>query len=383
MSDNSDTPDIDKVRKSTTLVGSQTSINTNVTKFFSKIGSQLAIIIIYFFISGVLLYMCKIAQSNILPNDIKAFPYTNIPVKIESIQENIFTELFKSPPSSMKISFPYNNNNSYNYLLETIRLGKTNNSTNRYFLTIIENIIHFNYSFLSIALNLINLLPELVVIFLGPIIYICLILFLFGANNFYFIYLWFVQMKWFFKEYNNHSWEDIDLIINPIRFTFSIWTSIFYGFLFLIQIYFGGILFLLPISLYLFIFFTLPSYESLLNDKPASVLTVVSGVFKYYKISIMIIITYLTVSNAFAMLGTTSGIITVVLLLLAYFFKLFNFYQPIEELSTKLGTFRQAKKTMIKPNDIKSSIKGGGNRGNIIKQIQKLSSYLNKINKNT
>ena len=40
------------------------------------------IIVIYFFLGGLVLYGCKIGQSNILPTDENCYPYTNLKPEI-------------------------------------------------------------------------------------------------------------------------------------------------------------------------------------------------------------------------------------------------------------------------------------------------------------
>ena len=49
-------------------------------------------IIIYYGFSGALLYSCKLAQSNILPTEIKCEPYTEYKPTIQEKQTNIFTD---------------------------------------------------------------------------------------------------------------------------------------------------------------------------------------------------------------------------------------------------------------------------------------------------
>ena len=93
----------------------------NVGKFFVSVLALVAFIIAYFFIGSLVLYSCKVGQSNILPTDEKCFPYTdNIPV-IESIQTNIFTTMFTDPQLSLKLKIPYDKDNSKNMFLDILR----------------------------------------------------------------------------------------------------------------------------------------------------------------------------------------------------------------------------------------------------------------------
>ena len=74
------------------------STTSNNGNYVSNIGSFLLtvfiiflIIVVYYASSGLVLYACKLAQSNILPTDIHCFPYTETKPDIQPIQTNIFT----------------------------------------------------------------------------------------------------------------------------------------------------------------------------------------------------------------------------------------------------------------------------------------------------
>ena len=68
-------------------------------------------IIIYYTGSGLLLYVCKLAQSNILPTDINCAPYTDSTPIITPVQIDIF-QTGGDDPLSMKLNFPYDAYNS-------------------------------------------------------------------------------------------------------------------------------------------------------------------------------------------------------------------------------------------------------------------------------
>ena len=75
---------------------------------------------IYYTGSGLILYACKLAQSNILPTDIHCSPYTDSKPNIQPIKTNIFSTGGDNP-LSMKLSFPYNEYNSKNYIIDMFR----------------------------------------------------------------------------------------------------------------------------------------------------------------------------------------------------------------------------------------------------------------------
>ena len=92
----------------TTISDTQTTDNNDDIKeqptFFGKIVQFfISLIIILIIISGhitcgsLVLYGCKISQSNILPKDINCYPYTDTKPNIQNISTNIFPT-FTDPP---------------------------------------------------------------------------------------------------------------------------------------------------------------------------------------------------------------------------------------------------------------------------------------------
>lgn len=81
--------------------------------------------IIYFSCSGLILYGCKLAQSNILPTNIHCSPYTDTKPNIQPIETNIFTTMFTKPQMSMKLKFPHNEYNASNKILDMFYEYKT------------------------------------------------------------------------------------------------------------------------------------------------------------------------------------------------------------------------------------------------------------------
>ena len=64
----------------------------------------------------------------------------------------------------------------------------------------IETIIHFNYSVFNKILDMLNGLPEILLIIFGPVIFAFISTFVLIADHLYLIYLWFAQMGWFFTK---------------------------------------------------------------------------------------------------------------------------------------------------------------------------------------
>jgi hypothetical protein len=363
---------------------------SKITSFLSSIIYIIIHIIIYFSFSGIILYLCKLAQSNILPTEINCFPYTNNEINITSIKSNIFNT-WTDPPLSMKIEFPYNEYNKSNKIIDIFREYKEKSNSNflaNYFIAIIESIFHLNYSAINTIFNMFNEFSEIVLILFGPILIFFILFFLFLFNHLYIIYSWFSNMYWFLKTNSNDTnigkpkWDDVTFT-SPLNFCFGLGLI----FLFIILFFIGFPL----LSFIIFILFSwcilsCLSYKSLYNSKDINVGTIIKEVIKYYKIPIVSLISLFIITYAFSKLGNIQGIFSIITLLLIYFgFLKFDLFKSInEENLTSLVSYKQAKKTCsFKNNNIKKSssllgsllgIQSGGNITNHLKKINKMSS---------
>ena len=107
----SDTNIIDEKKGEYLSSDSTDSYSSKLVSFIISFVFVILIILTYFSSSSLILFMCKIAQSNILPTDEKCAPYTdNEPIINPSpIQTNIFTT-YTDPEMSMKMEIPYDIN---------------------------------------------------------------------------------------------------------------------------------------------------------------------------------------------------------------------------------------------------------------------------------
>jgi hypothetical protein len=88
-------------------------------------------------------------------------------------------------------------------------------------------------------------------------------------------------------------------------------------------------------------------YQSSMNNKNTSAISIIQATFKYYKTTIMGIFSFFVILNAFSKLGLISGIFSIAVLALIYFGTI-----PIDLFKTvnkdnlsPLVSFNQAKKT--------------------------------------
>jgi hypothetical protein len=387
MTDTTNDTSIIENKKSGDSSSSAINFSSKIQGFIISLIAIIAVILLYFSSGSLILFVCKLAQSNILPTEPNCYPYTDNRPNIEKIQTNIFTT-FTDPEMSMKLEIPYDNKNSKNKILDIFRDYKNKPSSNflaNYFVSIVENLMSFDYSMINNIMNYLNSMPEAALIGLGPII--VGILFSIGIllNGLYFIYLWIANMSWFFKTNTNQSgegkpnWENVG-ITSPVNYGLAIGLVI----LFMIILFIGfPIISLIPFIIVFYTSFSCLLYKGLLNGKPVSSLSIIANVLKYYKITIVSLISIFLVFLAFSKLGTAPGIFSIITIGLIYWGVIsIDIFKPISEVNlTPVVSYEQAKKTCSfkTPSSEKHGFlynlifgqKGGANLTNQLKKINK------------
>lgn len=346
MTETTDSSAIDEKNKSNSSDNSD--YLNNLGGFMKNVIIIFLVVIIYFTGSGFILYACKLAQSNILPTDENCAPYTSSKPNINEVKTNIFT----SDDVSMKLSFPYNEENSKNYLIDLFREYKDEPKSNflaNYFISIIEKIINLNFLIFNAGLDKLNKFPEIFLVLLGPIILSIMTIFIFMANNVYLWFLWFAKMGWFFKTNTNDSssgkpkWEDVS-ITSPVSYGCAIGLVILFCILFFISL---PLITFLSWLLMVSCIISGLSYKSVMNGKLISVLPIIKDTFKYYKSVIMSVLSFFVVISAFSKLGPVPGIFSIITLALIYFgiISIDLFKSSNKENLSPLVSDNQAKKT--------------------------------------
>ena len=283
MAETSDTSAIDE--KKETNKKNKKNESTNIGSFIFKVFVLFLIILAYFGCSGLILYICKLAQSNILPTNERCFPYVDQKItKIDEIETNIFptTSEESKTPLSMKMQFPYAGNTKEGKYNEGNR-GDSNFIAN-YLISLIEPILSFNYSSFTYIFNMLNGFPEWVVIVFGPIIVGIITGILFACDWVYSVWLWFVNMSWFFKTNENETgtgkpqWEDVTLI-SPFNYGCAIGLIILFSILFFL-IGIGGLLPVLSFVLVAYCLLSCLSYKSIFNNEKSNAFTILLSVLK-------------------------------------------------------------------------------------------------------
>jgi len=390
----SDSTAIDKKNKELSNKSSSSNYFSNVGIFVLNVLIVFIVIALYFGSGGLILYACKLGQSNILPTDSNCYPYTDTKLDIQPISINIFNTLLSDPPMSNKIKFPYDEYNSENKLLDMFRDYKNNSRSHflaNYLISILESVTQFNYSSFNFILNLLNQVPEVLILLFGPLLVFILGWIIFLIDHLYLIYLWFAGMGWFFKTNTNVSgtgkpnWEDVTLIkLNWFSYLCAICLIILFLILFFFSIPLFSVVAFLSMT---WCIFSCITYKAELNGKSITSIAVIQDIYKYYKLLIMIILSVFIVLSAFSNLGKIPGVFSIVTLFLIYWGIIsIDIFKPIakDNLSPLVG-YKQAKKMCS--GDIKPKEKHGllynlifGQKGgdNITKDLKKIGKQLSR-----
>jgi hypothetical protein len=347
--------------------------------------SFIIIILLYFSTSSLVLFVCKLAQSNILPTENNCYPYTNNVPSITEINTNIFT----NGDMSEKLKFPYNEYNKSNKILDIFRVYKNSPSSNflaNYFIAIIEQLLCFNYASINNILNSLNGLPEGFIIGLGPIITSLLFAIMLVVNFIYTIYLWFANMYWFFKTNTNDSgdgtpkWEDVGLT-SPVNFSLAIGLVILFVITFFISL---PVISIIPFIILSYCCLTSLLYSGMKNNKKITSINIIADVLKCYKLPIVILISICMVLLAFSKLGAISGIFSLVTIAIIYYgyvsLDVFNSTTD-NNLSPLVSDNQAIKKCVTGPKGSKHgflyNMLIGQNGGNITNQIKRIGKKIN------
>ncbi len=370
----SDTQDIDN--KKNNISNNSSIFTSNIFNMGKSILTYIIYLIIYIFYAGQILKFCKLAQSNILPTDSTCFPYTNSKPTITHITSNIFINKDKS----MKINFPYDDYNSSNFIIDAFRNYKNTPTANfllMYFISIIERLMSFNYASKNYILNLMNNLPEIIIILLGPIIYNLFAFFILFIEGFYFIYLWYSNMNWFFKTNSasetdsKPSWSSVSFY-DLLNFCIGLWLVFIFTILFIIFYFMIPFLSLIVIYTSLWCSLSFYGYKSKLNGTNNNIGL---EIFKFYKITIQSIISIIVIYSAYKNLGGSGLIYAILSLILVIYLHMTNLFYPIHiEGLSPLIEVEQAKK-ICKKSDMANKILQGGSK-NLIREIEKLKNKL-------
>ena len=319
-------------------------------------------LIIYCIIGLLIIYLCKIAQSNVLPTDINCYPYTDEkghdPEKINTF---IFTNLFFSKPrKAMILEFPNINNSFINSTLKYFNEYKDNPKSTflgNFFVNIFQSLFVKNFNYYNTMFSFINQIPEFLLVIFGY--YLGILVFVLGTlmNVIFLCYYWFSNLGWFLKKNVNvkvneetgeiiplgkPKWVDLrwqaklDKNNEPIEGT-SEWSSFLIGIILIIVfiwiLIFSFFLQFFSIFGAVFSIYCLVAcfmYESKLAGKSINFTDLFVYLFKYNKLIIMTMFSYSVISSAYYSLGPTSAGFAVLTLFCIYYFKIIEMFVPVK-----------------------------------------------------
>jgi len=207
----SDTEKLDEAQKEPETERSE--YFKNVLKFIGGTIGSVLWILLGCLISVLVLYNCKLAQSNILPTDINCSPYTDeTGHEPEKIQTQIFTNMFiNKERKAMILDFPDPKNTWLEYLIKSCKEYKVKPKSSFYgnfAVAVFEGLLVGNLGFYNTIFSILNQFPEFLIVIFGPGI-LGFILFISSFYNAFSIcYHWLSNLKWMWKKNNNISVND-------------------------------------------------------------------------------------------------------------------------------------------------------------------------------
>jgi hypothetical protein len=334
MSTTENTSAIDeKKNKETGTFTTSTDFKKFVLNYLSSIIFTICIII---FITGTLgLYTTKVAQANILPDDIELAPYTvidrivtDIPIDINVMRPMFWSE--NKDTISQKAIF-----NSQEYLDSfndsfLCFLKKNAQDPNKvllsnaslFFSSVYENIVAKNFLVINTIFFYLSYLPESIIMIIYGFFGIFLWMILHFFNVCISIYYHIVNIPELFRNpstENNKQWESSENIgffnFNPkLLFFCFIWWWVGMISAFLCPPFF---------TLYGLISPLYARYKIKQNEKPLNIIDFIKNTFAYKKFFFFILATISLFSNGIRYLGTNSIIGIAIAVLFAYFIGLY------------------------------------------------------------
>jgi hypothetical protein len=335
------------------------TLSEKLTDFFSNLGLQILILGIICIWGGFVLYLCKVAQSNVLPSCTSFAPYTDVKSGLESITTDINLVGVGSSTWSTKIKFPLDKihemtENTLGWLRKWIT-GSDSSVYTLYLAKTIQSVLAFNFKINTTVYNFINsYLSETFIILLSPIITSILYLITLTTNYFHMFYLMFYNIYLLFSKKTEEgdpkqpsiNWEDG----NPWGVG-SIGMTLFYMVIIFLFNFTIGLGIFIPITAFCITSFCalLPLFlysENVQTSKSYGLSSTLKNIFKYKSRMILIVVSLLTILNTSSTFGGYAAFVSIVACGILYFFSSsYQQYVPktVDHASEGIGNYNLAK----------------------------------------
>jgi hypothetical protein len=333
-----------------------------IVDFFRSLFGQLFILGIIILVGSLILFNCKVAQTNLLPTCLTLFPYTDVVPPINPVSVDINIVKTSNADFSTKLSFsPEENMKSMNAgilgSLKNMVDGPNSSVYKLYIATTLQELIATNFTIINSFYNLLNsYLSETFIIFVAPVFSWLLYLFILVLNNFYMWFLWFKNISLLFSEKTGTS-EKTTWKAGNMWTISNILMAILTIYILVILFFILGIWLIIPLTVGFISIFCLfyPlgfSAKNTTTGKPYGVMSTIVNILKYKLSIIMIIISLFVILNSSSLFGGYTAFVAVIACLLLYFFSdMYTSYIPkaVDHATSGLGDFLQATKTCISP----------------------------------
>ena len=337
MSQPENTNAIDEKKKEETGNSTTPDFNGFIKNYISSIVFTIGISV--FVIGGLGLYTTKIAQSNILPDNIELAPYTikDRVVKDIDININIMKPLFFSKNDNISLQKSTFNSQEYldsfnNNLLCYLKKSADPTSgllanPSLFFSIVYDNLVAKNFLAINTIFYYLSHLPESAIMLLyggfGIFIWTALYFFNVCISIFYHI----INIPQLFRDIDDttNKWESVEQItfLRFMKFVlfFFIWLPIGTLSAFTTPVFFTVYGLIAPL-------FAKYKIKNTNNNTDYNVFNFLQNTFVYKKFFLFVLITLSLFSNGIKYLGTNSIIGIIVAVIFAYFMGLYNNSQP-------------------------------------------------------
>jgi len=398
-------------------------------EFLKYIGLKVIAVIIQSFLGVYALWMCKVAQTNILPSDFRGAPYTDLPPIIDSIISQVNFFKLNGDDYSTKLLFQYlyipdksandskQINSQFSLLnkLREINESPTISGTTMYFIYLLENLFCLNFSMINICFSFFNSFYEWVLVLFGSYLLIFIFVINILLSNIYFLYIFFAGIfSWIWKlnkpqvvvqdgqKLNKpnfvQNWVYVTLFSMPFTWLFTVIETIFILMNFLPFLFFGNMAVFPFITIYCLLcvsFIAAKVTEGSKTGENYTFLTLYVNKMRYMITPVFIIMSIYIIIGAKAYLGTTernAAIVAVVIGLLILMNIPITNVNDFGTKDTQPYNYVQAeKRTQFKFSStvlwaLTGAVTSGDlaiNIANQLNKIQKFDNHVNQVQGNT